>query len=340
MKVIAYLDQFGHETVTPYSAKRKNIKTVYSTHKPGERIEMYVNRRGVNHYFAYKGENGDSSSSNPETLTHTLCKEVIAELASNETHTELKFFNKFGVYAHHPPVPIKLTHGFLEHQIVINGNRYSIDAYCEFYPANHIPDGPESPADLLSLYRQWSGQIAFEIYHTHKVGEIKMRDLESAGIPVFQIGIHSNSALYIDEDEIAKMDDAQADSYLQKHREKLRRIFSKSIGGVVLNDPKSPGFLAAQDLYCQLSERESEIIRLRDEILLKNETLDDFEEQSSVVERQMEQLRQEYSNLMTKLQSSSIENTELKAINLKLKEENQRLIIRKPKSWIERIIGR
>lgn len=167
-----------------------------------------------------------------------------------------------------------------------------------------------------------------------------MRDLESAGIPVFQIGIDSNSVLYIDEDEIAKMDDAQADSYLQKHREKLRRIFSKSIGGVVLNDPKSPDFLAAQDLYRQLSERESEIIRLSDEILLKNETLNDLKEQSAAVERQMEQLRQEYSNLMTKLQSSNIENTELKAINLKLKEENQRLSIRKPKSWIERIIGR
>lgn len=337
MKVIAYLDPYGHETVTPLKAKKRNIRTVYSTHKPGERLEMYVNRRGSNHYFAYKSDADHSRLSEPETLTHTLCKEVIAELANEETKTVLKFFNRYGPYSGRPPVAIVLTKGILEHRLQVSERQYSIDAYCEFNPNDDMDNDTEGPAALLSLFRQWDGKIAFEIYHTHKVGSTKYRDLESAGIPVFQIGIDSKSILYIDENIVTQMDDIEADGYLRAHREKLRRIFRKGIGGVVLNNPKSPGFLAAEDLYRRLYSQAQEIQELNDEITFKNQEMDGLAEETSRQKMEQRKFADERNTLLQKMHDLIREKENLQTTNTRLNEEIDRLQNSKPKSWFSKL---
>ena len=81
MKVIAYTDQHNNETVTALQAQMLGLDVVYSCHKPGERLEMYKTRRKQTHYFAYKSTTTHEGKTAPETLTHTLCKQIIAELA-------------------------------------------------------------------------------------------------------------------------------------------------------------------------------------------------------------------------------------------------------------------
>lgn len=344
MKVIAYLDQFGNETVTPYEAKKRNIKTIYSTHKPGERLEMYVNRRGINHYFAYKSDAEHLGQSAPETLTHTLCKEVIADLASQETITELIFFNSYGPYKERLPVPIKLTRGILEHQIEVGDHKYSIDAYCEFEPPPITDNKKENSSSLLSLYRQWDGKIAFEIFHTHEVDDRKLNDLNSKCVPVFQIGINKKSALFIDEGLVAKMNDKEANIYLQNHREKLAKIFRKRIGGVVLNNPKSPAYLAAQALYIklsnqnqQLSDQKAEINRLNDELHRKTDEIDAFSQKNARTKLQLDNCQQKCETMQQKIKALVCEKDELEAIKSQLKAENQHLKNFQSKRWLTKI---
>lgn len=344
MKVIAYLDQSEHKTITPYEARRKGIKTVYSTHKPGKRMAMYVSHKGKNYYFAYKSDAEYAGITAPETLTHTLCKEVIADIANKGIITKLKFFNPYGPYVGRKPVPIKLTKGILEHQIKVGDKRYSIDVYCEFEPSPITDDEQENSSSLRSLYYQWGGKIAFEIFHTHKVDKKKLNDLNSIDIPVFQIGINTDSMLYIDEDAVAQMDDLKANNYLQNHREKLARIFRKGIGGIVLNNPQSPAYQTAIKLHQQLDEQnhlltkqETEINRLNDELNHKIDDVDTLSKNIADLKLQLDNSQKECATLQQKLNTLAYEKDKLEANCSQLNLENQQLKYVQSQRWWSKV---
>lgn len=341
MKVIAYLNQSGNETITPYEARNKGIKTVYSTHKPGKRLTMYVTHKGMTYYFAYNGGVGQSPH---ETLTHVLCKEAIAGLANKGIITELRFFNSYGAYLNREPVPIKLTKGILEHQIKVGDQRYSVDVYCEFEPSPITDNEQENSSSLLSLFKQWDGKIAFEIFHTHEVDKDKLKDLNSIGIPVFQIGINEKSQLYIDEAKVAAMDPSAANITVQRHREKLARFFRKTIGGVVLNNPQSPAYQTAVKLYQQLnlqkqllSEQETEINRLKDDLNQKNDNVVTLSKRITSLETQLNTSQNNCVTLQQKLNDLTDEKNKLEANCSQLNSENQQLKYLQSQRWWSKV---
>lgn len=230
MKVLAYTTQNGFKTIRPLSAKSQNLKTVFSRHPAGHRYEMYVNRRGSKHFFAYKGETTRHGMTAPESLTHMLCKTVLAELANDylETVLELTFRGRPSAR-----IPITLTSSALEYRIEDAGSTYVIDTLCTFkQPGQSL---------LLSEACKWSGKIAFEFYHTSGLAanDPKCRHLQTLGIPVIQIDAREGKFLSIDEDQLLNLDDGQAETLIQAHIEKLRNTFKKRILGVLFNDPAS-----------------------------------------------------------------------------------------------------
>lgn len=343
MKVIAYLDQFGHETITPYEAKKRGIKTVYSTHKPGKRHAMYVSHKKENYYFAYKGDVGQSA---PETLTHVLCKEVIADLANKQIITQLCFFNNqpYDPNKDRNPVPIKLTNGILEHKISANNHDYIIDVYCEFEPPPLSDNEQENSSSLLSLFQQWDGKIAFEIYHTHKVDNTKLHDLNSIAIPVFQIGIDEKSSLYINEDNLVQMNPQQANEYLKNHCEKLARIFRKRIGGIALNNPQSPTYQTAVKLHQQLDDQnhlltkqKTEINRLNDELNHKIDDVNTLSKNIANLKLQLDNSQKECATLQQKLNTLACEKDKLEKNCSELNSENQQLKYLQSQRWWSKV---
>ena len=177
MKVLAYTSQDGDVTITPLSAKSKGIGTLYSRHPAGQRIEMYVNRRGSNHFFAYKGDHSPSDVNEPESLTHTICKTVLKELANQNIQTQLHLTHRTQRLQ---PFTIALQAGRDEFGIDTSQTRYFIDVFCEF-------EQTEEPY-LLSYECKWNGQIAFEFCHANglSASDRKCKDLEHLGIPIIQ----------------------------------------------------------------------------------------------------------------------------------------------------------
>lgn len=254
MKLLAYTTLDGFETVTPLAAKSRNLGIVYSRHRPGYRLEMYVNRRGSRHFFAYKGSRDSDGHTAPESLTHTLCKTVLKQLADKELPTLLKATYKT---EQQPPIALTLVSGVCEYPITANGREYVIDTFCHFRQ-------PEASEWLQSHECRWSGRIAFEFFHTNglSANHPKCRDLESVGIPVFQITVKAGSFFYIDEEELVDLDIEEAEERISLHCKKIANAFKKQIVGVLFNYPESTAFRNGRDLYGQLHAFEAQIRQL------------------------------------------------------------------------------
>lgn len=334
MKVIAYTDQHNNETVTALQAQMLGLDVVYSCHKPGERLEMYKTRRKQTHYFAYKSTTTHEGKTAPETLTHTLCKQIIAELAHQNIQTKLKFFNKFGPYLGRADEEIVFNGGDIEQRINVNGHTYIIDALCRFIQ-------PAAPTALFSLERQWGGRLAFEIYHTSKLtaGSPKCRDLEAVGIPVIQIATgNPDSALYLDETVIAQMGEQDADRAISEHLDKLRRIFRKSIGGVVYNNPKSAVFTEAEKLYGEWDTARRELESMREIADWKNEEVRNLEEKLAEHEAKIRHVEAEYHNLTEKMMELAGQNNLLKEKAEQITKENRRLKTEAEAGWLTKLL--
>lgn len=321
MKVIAYTGQYGNEIVTTLQAQRLGLKTVYSCHKPGQRCEMYKTHRKQTHYFAYKNIADREGKTAPETLTHTLCKQVIAELAAQNIQTKLKFFNRYGSYSGRAEEEIVFDGGEVEQRIDVNGHTYIIDAFCRFTQ-------PSAATSLFSLEQQWNGRIAFEIYHTAKLtaGSPKCRDLEAAGIPVIQIATGDpESILYLDEDAIAQMEEHDADRVIAAHLNKLRNIFRKSIGGVVYNNPKSAVFAEAEKLSAKLDAARRELETRRETEISKAEKMLQLDKELIIEKQNHFKIVKAYNELSLKLADISDKNNRLKDQIERITNENSRL---------------
>lgn len=254
MKLLAYTTQTGQETVTPLSAKFRELSIVYSRHRPGKRLKMYVQRRGSRHFFAYKGSHISDGITAPESLTHILCKTVLKELAEEGLHTVLKPTFKTEQLQ---PIPLTLVSGICEYPVEIEGREYVIDTFCRFRQ--------KSETDWLKSHEcKWSGQIAFEFFHTSGLAanHLKCKDLESAGIPVFQIAVKPGSFFHIDEEELADLDIEEAEERISRHCLKIRNAFKKQIIGVLFNNPESQAFRQARILYSQLEQSKDDYQRL------------------------------------------------------------------------------
>lgn len=334
MKVIAYTGQHSNEIVTALQAQMLGLNVVYSCHKPGERLEMYKTRRKQTHYFAYKSTTTHEGKTAPETLTHTLCKQIIAELANQNIQTKLKFFNKFGPYLGRADEEIVFNGGDIEQRINVNGHTYIIDALCRF-------SQPLAETSLFSLEQQWGGQIAFEIYHTSKLtaDSPKCRDLEAAGIPIIQIATGDPlSALYLDEAAIAQMDERDADYAITAHLNKLRHIFRKSIGGVVYNNPKSAVFSEAEKLSAKLDAAQREVETWRETEMPKVEQLLKLGKELIIEKQDHAKIGEAYNELTLKMANVSDENNRLKDQIEKITNENTQLRAEIEKSWLSKLI--
>ncbi|QEY24852.1 hypothetical protein [Neisseria animalis] len=93
----------------------------------------------------------------------------------------------------------------------------------------------------------------------------KCRDLEIAGIPVFQIAVKAGGFFYIDEEELVDLDIEEAGERISRHCRKIANTFKKQIVGVLFNNPESPALRHGRDLYDRLVAAETQIRALETE---------------------------------------------------------------------------
>lgn len=283
MKILAYLDQTGFKQITPLTARHLELKTVYSRHPAGQRLPMNVNRRGSTFWFAYKaGTHQRNTRTEPETLTHSICKTVLKELADEGLTTQLKLTYRT---ERQDPIPVTLTSGQFEHPIEVNGNKYLIDTFCTFTQ--------ETGDYLRSEECKWQGKIAFEFFHTSSLALNKQKclDLERIGIPIIQIAAREGDFLYLDEQQLFNKSEEEIEEILQAYRQKIRNTFKKQIIGVLFNRPESAAFREAQKLYGRWEASQAEINRL-------NQQLQDQEDGFQTAIKQNKKLTAEQQQLL------------------------------------------
>ena len=308
MKTLAYKSQYGHEIITPLEAKMQNVGTVYSTHAAGTRLEMHVSHRLDTYYFAYTPKNRNSPGvTGPESLTHVLCKKAIASLAREGTETKLALTHKT---REQPEISIKFLHGENEHTFEVDGEKFTVDVYCQFESRN--PDN-----EFLSLSSKWNGKIAFEVFVTHGLAsnDRKVVKLAEIGIPIVQIRIKSNSPLYLDEDRDLT-NSKTVKNVIENHIRKLENMFKKRIYGVLLKDVMSKTY----DHEIQMIQAIKEKDELIDELKLEADKIkiELREEQASNSEQRnlCASLREQNSDLQQLLSNQSIKSTIQDAIEM------------------------
>ena len=285
MKVLAYTSQHGDLTITPLSAKSRGISTLYSRHPAGQRIEMYVNRRGNNHFFAYKGDRSPSDVSEPESLTHAICKTVLKEWANQNIQTQLHLTHRTQKLQ---PFTITLQAGRDEFRIDVPQTRYFIDVFCKF-------EQTEDPY-LLSYECKWNGQIAFEFCHANglSASDRKCKDLEHLGIPIIQILVKKGSFFDVDEEILIGLSDEEVAKRIEQHKSKVGNAFKKRIVGVLFNAPESKAY-AETSIFHQAVER---LTQQNAELLLSNE---DLNTQNTVLSAAHEELAQSLAEVEKEL---------------------------------------
>lgn len=132
------------------------------------------------------------------------------------------------------------------------------------------------------------------------------------------------------------MNEEDADLAITKHLDKLRRIFSKSIGEVVYNDPKSLTYLAAVKLTRKLNTLQKELVDAR--MLIEQKEITDLKNKAEYLENQYVRLHSESHSLHAKIIESdrchareADQNKELKAYIIQLQQNNKI-------GWVSKII--
>lgn len=228
----------------------------------------------------------------PESLSHTLCKTVLTQLANQGISTLLKPTYQTEAQT---PIPITFTSGICEYPISIANNHYLIDAFCHFSQA-------QTDEWLQSYECRWNGQIAFEFFHTHRLSanSPKCRDLASVGIPVFQIAIKAGSFFYIDEEELMNLDIEEAENRISEHCRKISNAFKKQIVGVLLNNPKSLAFKHGENLYRHIETNEKRISDLEEKLEQAYENINSLLAENS----QLNSANAQYYNHLRQIQKN------------------------------------
>ncbi|WP_051940399.1 hypothetical protein [Stenoxybacter acetivorans] len=291
MKLLAYTSAHGNSAVTALTAKLNKGRTgqciYYSRHPAGQRLEMYLQRRGEKHFFAYKGERGQQIGiSEPETLTHALCKNVLAELANTGLETLLELTENT---ERQPPFAVCLVSGETEKRLTIDNQDYVIDVLCVFRQ-------PEDES-LLSHEIRWNGQLVFEIWHSHRLAanDPKCTALAKHGLPVIQIAAKGGDFLSIDEDALLQMSDEEAQEHIDKHLQKLKNAFNKRIVGTLLKNPKSSVYQRAESVYLRLNG-------LEQENTVQRQLLDELEQEKQHWAEDNQRLQTQLTGCLNQLQ--------------------------------------
>lgn len=217
----AYLTEFGSDTISAWDIKQERALlgggplgiTYWSQHRKGERRKVkHVWPLDVKPFFAYISDGlATHEGDGGESLTHVLFKKAIARLSK----TQLRFPNG---EVH----DIRITHAELEKTIPLNEGYRVVDVYCKF----------ESGGDLA---KKWSGEVCFEVWHTHQAPTVKIKGLVDKRVPVVEIKV-SEYFQYRHEDKTT-------DALQEKHINFLVGRLGEYMLGKAISDPSSVEYL-------------------------------------------------------------------------------------------------
>lgn len=259
-KTVTVWDVFNGKKINP---NFWNNTKFYSTHlKPENKVELvYVNNNGTL-FFRYMKKSDEQSytNSNPnsETLTHQLCKEYISKLS------KINFIVRDKIYT------FDIINSEVEKTISIK-NKYMLDIFFDFKNSN--------PSYLL---QKWDGIFAAEICVTHKVDDIKRKELYNFKFPIFEVVIPSHIIERIENTSELNV------TALQKHKLILEKYFSGGIFANLISNPSSEYFHKVQidKLYNECNDLKSETNEALSNIQKLMKIIENKENMISLLERE------------------------------------------------------
>lgn len=198
---------------------------LYSTNRKNKvRLSLYIAKPFAKSYFKYYPNT--RIDWNEESLSHELFKDIISDF----TILKLKTYNN-------DLIKLYISRSEIEYKFYANDNCYYADIYFWFYksePANYI--------------LKWQGQLCFEIFHTHKTEQKKVKDCLLNNIAVFE---HTISPAFL-------IENCYSEKTLLKKEENIILSLSSEIYGEILSDPASNEYKEIVRIYQKLEQLQYE----------------------------------------------------------------------------------
>lgn len=246
----------------------------YSTHYKIEnrRRMSFVNRK-PNAYFKYYKTNKESIISKDESLTHEICKELIADMRILKFKTPKKVFTIFA------------RESEIEYEIKFKNSKFYIDVFVNF-----------EKSEPMSLVSKWNGALAIEVFVSHKTEENKIEKLNKNGYAIVEVNIP----------EWLKIDESKevSEEYFELMKSRIIEYFSDGIKSNIISNPSSKEYKLLYKIY----EQNEEIKKLKEDNLNRinalnasNETNKNLEQELTLHKKNIQQLVQDNQKLQNDL---------------------------------------
>ncbi|WP_461612089.1 hypothetical protein [Clostridium sp. Marseille-QA1073] len=260
----------------------RNKDSIYSIHKNLEDKVQMVFQTGRNNifgksYFRYKDINfirlGEGYE---ESYQHEFFKECFSRIkVLNLT------FGKENVKVY--------VDSASQEEVVYtkNGRKRIVDVMIQF-----------SKAEPMIYVEKWNGKLAIEVYQTHKVDEVKIKEFKDIEIAMVEFNA---SKWYITDKFLSKEDE-------EKQFEKVISKLNNFIFVNVLSDPISKKYFSSVELEKEISK--NELYQKR--IVYMNSEIESLKKENQNLLKEIEIYRENDTKLKQKLRDITIEYEFLK----------------------------
>ncbi|MBZ9633371.1 hypothetical protein [Clostridium sp. FP1] len=259
-----------------------NKESIYSIHKNLEDKVPMVFQTGRNNifgksYFRYKDANSIRLGEGyEESYPHEFFKECFSRI---------KVLN---LVSGKDNVKIYVDEATLEEVIYTKNSRKRIvDVMIQF-----------SKAEPMIYVEKWNGKLAIEVYQTHKVDDVKIKEFKDIETAMVEFNA---SKWYITDNFLTKEDE-------EKQFEKIINKLNNFISVNILSDPISKKYFSSIKLEEEISKNELYLKR----IVYMNSEIDNLKKENQNLLREIEMYRENETKLKQKLRDITNEYRFLK----------------------------
>lgn len=240
-KRITIWDALEYKKNQPDFWKEHKEKIYTISKKPENKVRLVFNtgKNGVleNSYFSYyNAELARNHDGSEESYVHEFFKECLTRIKQ----LELRWYGE--------SLTIFPDEFLPEEELVLkDGSKRRVDLLIKF-----------SKSEPECYYEKWDGQLAFEIFYSHKVDEKKIKQFKANEIACFEFNVKKwkvKEWFKNEEDE---------EEYIDTIAEKLDGINHGYIRGELIVDPISSKYFATEK-YLQMKEEKENIEKMLQE---------------------------------------------------------------------------
>lgn len=268
---------------------KENYKgKLFSTHKYNKLKVSFVHKRSPKEicFFKYAQINDNQYAIREETISHSICKDIISEIKVLNLFIKGKLVKIYSEFSE------------IEYRFNANGELYIADVYIMF-----------NKSEPMEYFYKWKGRLCFEIKHTHAVDIFKIKNCYYEGIPIFEHTISSKMTF----------ENVTSSNELKDRKNYVTKMLSEKIYGNIISDPSSNEYInycrCINENYTLKSEINYLINKNNDLLNYQNENKHQMQMLKDVISK-TEIQNEKLSDFKTKVMSSKTIKLILKLYNI------------------------